>query len=113
MGGWRDRNEGPDNFITVKLQQAEEEIRIVNAELASELYFKIKGIVRKPHDLNATKVRKMLVECGLENSLVDRITQTFETTDDAHHAPVDYATHRERIRKYHDWAHDLAKLVGL
>jgi hypothetical protein len=116
---WTERLKEVDAIVknhtatSVKLQQAEEEIRIVNAELASELYFKIKGIVRKPHDLNATKVRKMLVECGLENSLVDRITQTFETTDDAHHAPVDYATHRERIRKYHDWAHDLAKLVGL
>ena len=95
-----------------KLQQAEEEIRIVNAELTSELYFKIKGIRKKPHDLNSTKVRKMLVECGIDSTLVDRITQTFETTDDAHHAPVDYSAHRQRIRRYHAWAHELAKLLG-
>jgi len=95
-----------------KLQQAEGEIRIVNAELTSELYFKIKGIKKKPHDLNSTKVRKMLVECGIDSTLVDRITQTFETTDDAHHAPVDYSAHRQRIRRYHAWAHELAKLLG-
>jgi hypothetical protein len=96
---------------SVKLQQAEEEIRIVNTELTSELYFKIKGVRKNLHDLNSTKVRKMLVECGIENSLVDRIMQTFETTDDAHHAPVDYAAHRQRIQCYHAWANELAKLL--
>jgi DNA repair exonuclease SbcCD ATPase subunit len=96
---------------SVKLQQAEEEIRIVNAELTSELYFKIKGVRKNPHDLNSTKVRKMLVECGIKNGLVDKITQTFETTDDAHHAPVDYATHRQRIQCYHTWANELSKLL--
>ena len=96
---------------SVKLQQAEEEIRIVNAELTSELYFKIKGIQKKPHDLNSTKVRKMLVECGVNSNLVDRITETFETTDDAHHAPVDYTANRQRIQCYHAWAHELAKLL--
>lgn len=94
---------------SVKLQQAEEEIRIVNGEITSELYFKIKGVRKKAHNLNSTKVRKMLVECGIESNLVDRITQTFETTDDAHHAPVEYAAHRERIKCYHAWSHELAK----
>lgn len=96
----------------VKLQQAEEEIRIVNAELTSELYFKIKKVRKKPHDLNSMKVRKILLECGVENSLVDRITQTFQTTDDAHHAPVNYTTHRQRIQRYHAWAYELANLLS-
>lgn len=100
------------NATSVKLQQAEEEIRIVNAELTSELYFTIKGVRKKPHDLNSTKVRKMLVECGVDSGLVDRITQTFETTDDAHHAPVSYTANRERIQCYYVWAHDLAKHLG-
>lgn len=99
------------NATKVKLQQAEEEIRIVNAELTSELYFKIKGVRKKPHDLNQSEVRKILIKCGAESSLVDRITQTFETTDDAHHAGEDYSAHRQRIRKYHGWAHELAQLV--
>ena len=115
---WKERLKEVDAIVkdqtatSVQLQQAEEEIRIVNAELASELYFKIKGVRKKPHDLNSTKVRKMLVECGIDSSLVDRITQTFETTDDAHHAPVDYAAHRQRIQRYHDWAQELAKHMG-
>jgi len=115
---WTERLKEVDAIVkdqtatSVKLQQAEEEIRIVNAELTSELYFKIKRIRKKPHDLNSTKVRKMLVECGIDSSLVDRITQTFETTDDAHHAPADYAAHRQRIQRYHAWAHELARLLG-
>ena len=114
---WEERLKEVDAIIkdqtasSIKLQQAEEEIRIVTAELASEIYFKIKGVRIKPHSLNSTKVRKMLVECGIDSSLVDRLTQTFETTDDAHHAPVDYAAHRQRIQRYHAWAHELANLL--
>ena len=54
----------------------------------------------------------MLIECGIENGLVDRITQTFETTDDAHHAPVEYVAHRQKIQRYHGWAHELSKFLG-
>lgn len=97
---------------SVKLQQAEEEIRIAIAELASELYLKKKRDRKSPHDLNSRKVRGMLLECGVEAGLVDRITQTFETTDDAHHAPADYAAQRERIRRYHAWVHELAQLLN-
>jgi hypothetical protein len=115
---WTERLKEVDAIVkdqtatSVKLQQAEEEIRFVIAELTSELYFKIKGIRKKPHDLNSMKVRKMLVECGIDSNLVDRITQTFETTDDAHHAAVDYAAHRQRIQRYHAWTHELANLLG-
>ena len=115
---WTERLKEVDAIVkdqtatSVKLQQAEEEIRIVNAELTSELYFKIKRVRKKPHDLNSTKVRKILVECGIDSSLVDRITQTFETTDDAHHPSVDYTAHRQRIQRYYAWAHELARLLG-
>jgi hypothetical protein len=97
---------------SVRLQQAEEEIRIVIAELSSELYFKMKGVRKSPHNLNSTKVRKMLLECSVEDNLIDRITQTFETTDDSHHATINYVVHRQRIQCYHTWAHDLAQLVS-
>lgn len=97
---------------SVKLQQAEEEIRIINAEITCQLYFKIKGVQKKPNNLNSTKIRMMLIECGIENGLVDRITQTFETTDDAHHAPVEYVAHRQKIQRYHGWAHELSKFLG-
>lgn len=115
---WTERLGGVDAILkdpnagSLRLQQAEEEIRIIVAELASEVYLKKKGIRKSPHDLNSTKVRKMLLECSIEEGLVDKIIQTFETTDDAHHAPVNYAVHRERIRHYHAWAHELAKHLG-
>jgi len=97
---------------SVRLQQAEEEIRITIAQITSELYFKKKGVAKSPHNLNSTKVRKLLLECSVESGLVDRIIQTFETTDDAHHAPVDYAAHRQRIQRYHAWVHELVKLLS-
>lgn len=114
---WKERLKQVDAIIkdqtasSIKLQQAEEEIRFVNEELTSEIYFKIKGVKISPKNLNAARVRKMLVECGVENSLVDRITQTFETTDIAHHASEEYAAHRQRIQRYHAWAHELANLL--
>lgn len=97
---------------TVKLQQAEQEIRIVVAQLTCEVYRKTKGVSKSPHDLNSTKVRKMLVECGVRADLVDRIRQTFDTTDPAHHASENYAPDRQRIRVYYDWAHELAQLLS-
>jgi hypothetical protein len=96
---------------SVRLQQAEAEIRIIVAELTSELYFKRRGAKKDPSKLNARQVRKALVECGVPDGLVDRIDQTFETTDNSHHAPSDYAAHRERIKQYHAWACELANLV--
>ena len=112
---WKERLKEVDAILkeptasSVKLQQAEEEIRIVVAELTCELYCKVHGIRKRPSDLNSARTRKMLVECGVDNSLVDRVTMTFETTDDAHHAPGDYEAHRQRIREYHSWAHELAQ----
>lgn len=115
---WKERLKEVDAIVNdptasrIRLQQAEEEIRIVTAEITCELYCKVHGVRRKPSDLNSTKTRKMLVECGVDSSLVDRITMTFETTDDAHHAPGNYEAHRQRIREYHSWAHELAQKLG-
>jgi DNA repair exonuclease SbcCD ATPase subunit len=99
------------NAGTVILQQAEEEIRIVITELSSELYRKKTGNTKSPHKLNSTQVEKMLTECGIDTGLRDRIIQTFCTTDDSHHTPTNYFPDRERIRQYHSWVHELAKLL--
>lgn len=99
------------NASSIKLQQAEEEIRIVITEITSELYLKEKGDRKGPHNLNSSKVRKMLTECSVRADLVDRIVQTFQTTDDAHHAPGDYAPQKERLRQYYSWVYELAKLL--
>lgn len=115
---WRQRLNEVDailkdkNADNVKLQQAEEEIRIVVALLSVDLYRKRLRIEKSPHDINSDKARKILVECGVDTGLIDRITQTFSTTDDAHHAPFDYAVHRQRIQLYAGWANELAQLVG-
>jgi hypothetical protein len=97
---------------SIRLQQAEEEVRITIADITSELYLKKKGAWKSPNKLNSAEVRRMLLECSVEAGLLDRITQTFKTTDDAHHAPKDYAAQRERIRRYHSWIHELAKLLN-
>jgi hypothetical protein len=100
-----------ETATAVTLQQAEEEIRIIVAQLASEYYLKVKGVKKSPHNLNGAKVRKMLLECGTDGGLVDRVYQTFGTTDDAHHAPKDYVPERQRIRRYYDYCWELAQLV--
>jgi hypothetical protein len=95
---------------TVRLQQAEEEIRLAVTDLTSALYSKTKGVKKDANKLNARDVRKCLIECNLPTDLIDRIGQTFETTDDAHHI-TDYSPHRERIRRYHSYVHELAKTL--
>lgn len=92
-----------------KLQQAEEEIRIVVGDIASQLYKKTTGTAKNPNKLNSKDINKMLLECGVDSNLVDRIVGTFGTTDDSHHDPTEYSPNRERIRCYYNWAHDLAK----
>ncbi|APV45065.1 AAA domain-containing protein [Dehalogenimonas formicexedens] len=113
---WKQRLDEVDAILkdntadSIRLQQAEEEIRIVVCDITAGLYLNKKGIQRNPSTFNSAMVRKTLIECGVTMDLVDRVGQTFETTDDAHHAPKDYAAHRQRIRCYHNWAHALAKL---
>ena len=96
---------------TVKLQQAEEEIRILVCQITCELYEKQKGIKRSPHSLNSSEVERMLTQCGVETRLVNQILQTFCTTDDSHHAPATYCPDRDRIRQYHGWVTQLSKVL--
>jgi len=95
---------------TVRLQQAEEEVRLAVTDLVSAIYFQKKAVLKDPNKLNQRNVRKCLVECNLSADSLDHIDQTFETADDAHHV-TDYSTHRERIRRYHSYLHELAKYL--
>jgi hypothetical protein len=114
---WQERLKGVKGILndpyadSIKLQQAEEEIRITIADLTSEIYKKIKGIKKSPHDLNSSKVMTMLTECGVKTDLVNKIGQTFCTTNDSHHAPDTYSPNRDRIMKYHSWTHELSKYL--
>jgi hypothetical protein len=85
----------------VRLQQAEEELRIATCQLAAEV---AKAKLNKQvgsHSLNSEKVRSILGEAGCPSNLLDRVVATFKTTDDAHHAPKNYQPNRQRIRQYH------------
>ena len=95
---------------TVRLQQAEEEIRLAVTDLTSKIYSQKKRVNKDANKLNGSEVRKCLVECGLPTDVINRIYQTFETTDDAHHI-TDYAPHRERIKCYHSYVHQLSKYL--
>jgi hypothetical protein len=85
----------------VRLQQAEEELRIATCQLAAEAAKAKLNRTVGSHSLNSDKVRSILSEAGCPTNLLDRVVATFTTTDDAHHAPKDYQPNRERIRRYH------------
>jgi DNA repair exonuclease SbcCD ATPase subunit len=93
--------------MPVRLQQAEEEIRIAACQLTAEIAKKKLGRDRSPHNINSKDLRAILNEAGCPAALVDRVAATFGTTDDAHHAPKDYQPNPERIRQYHGALLDL------
>lgn len=92
----KDPKSGP-----VRLQHAEEEIRIAAAQLTSEVSKTRLGRVVGPHNVNSDKARSILTEANCPSPLVDRVIATFATTDPAHHAPKRYTTSAERVRQYH------------
>ena len=95
----------------VRLQQAEEELRITASQLAAEAAKVKLGRPVGAHNLNKDRVRAILTEAGCDARLVDRVVATFNTTDDAHHAPKGYEPNRERIRQYHGALCDLKNWI--
>ncbi|NPV69781.1 MAG: AAA family ATPase [Firmicutes bacterium] len=97
--------------LEVKMQQAEEEIRLVVTDVTSQIYLRHKGQWKDPGKLNSKDVARLLTECGVDSGLVQRIVMTFKTTDEAHHVSSKYQPDRQRLRCYHSWAHELGKLL--
>lgn len=95
--------------LPVRLQQAEEEIRIAACQLVAVIAKKKLGRDTSPHNMNSKDVRSILNEAGCTPLLVDRVFATFGTTDDAHHAPKDYQPNVERIRQYYGALVELKK----
>lgn len=91
------------NATPVRLQQAEEEIRIAVCQLTADVARGRLGRATGARGINSERARAILTEAGCPAALVDRVIATFSTTDPAHHAPKDYAPNAERIRQYH-WA---------
>jgi hypothetical protein len=96
---------------SVRLQQAEEELRQVLHQFACMLYEGVKGVSKSPASLNAEKVRIMLTECGLAIELINKVGTIFDTVDDAHHAEPGYSPNRQKLRQYYEIAVRLGKAV--
>jgi hypothetical protein len=84
----------------IRLQHAEEEVRLAACQLAADVSTRLLKRPTRGHSLNGTKARTILVEAGCPLSLVDRVSGTFKTADDAHHVG-DYAAAAQRVRQYH------------
>ena len=96
---------------SIKLQQAEEELRQVIHQLACSLHEAVRGVPKNPANLSAEKVRKILTECGIATELVNKVMAAFETIDDAHHAPPGYSPNRQKLRQYYEIAVRLSQAV--
>ena len=96
---------------SVRLQQAEEELRQVLHQLACTLHEGVKGIPKNPATLNSEKVLKVLTECGIATPQVNRVMLIFETLDDAHHAAPEYSANRQKLRQYYETAMQLSKAI--
>ncbi len=96
---------------SVRLQHAEEEVRIVANQLAVDLLFKKTAKKKSAHSLNAEETKKILLSCGIEAAFANKIMSAFETVDPAHHAEKGYAPSRERIKAYYSWLKDLQQKV--
>jgi len=94
---------------SIQLQQAEEEIRITACQLAADIAKRKLGKDRSAHNLNYVSVRTILLEASCPQPLLDRVTATFGTTDEAHHAPKDYQPNAHRIKQYHQSLCELKK----
>jgi len=95
----------------VEVQAAEQEIRIVVTDLASELYLRKHGERKSTRNMGSAEVKRLLTSCGVEQGLVNRIGQTFATSDEAHHASESHAVSRNKVKTYANWATDLMKVV--
>lgn len=88
------------NATSVRLQQAEEEIRLAACQITTEIAKVKLNRDTSPHNMNSRDVRAILNEAGYAAPLIDRVVATFGTTDDAHHTPKHYQPNAQRIRQY-------------
>lgn len=100
------------NADSVRLQQAEEELRQVLHQYACILHEGVRGVPKNPASLNADRMRKILLECGLELALVGKVMTIYETLDNAHHASPAYAPNRQKLRQYYDTAVSLSQVIN-
>lgn len=83
----------------VKIQQAEEEIRLISCQLAAEIARTKLSRVTSPHNMNVTAVRNILVSAGVPSDDTDFLCTFFNVSDDSHHAPKTYEANIQRVRQ--------------
>jgi hypothetical protein len=96
----------------VRLQHAEEEVRIAVCQLTAEVSRIKLGRPTSGHSINSAKARTILTEAGCQGTLIDRVNASFSTTDPSHHAPKNYAPNAERVRQYYGMLTDLRNWLG-
>jgi len=112
---WKQRLDTVDALIKsthsnqIFVQLAEQEMRQVLVQLTCEVYKKKTSKSKNPNNVGEKEINKMLTESGIPSNLVNNISQAFVTIDDAHHTSDHYVTGREKVKRYHSLAHELAK----
>ncbi|MCX5726885.1 MAG: hypothetical protein NT030_06930, partial [Candidatus Saganbacteria bacterium] len=96
---------------SVRLQQAEEELRLAACQLASRIAEAKLGRTTSPHNMNKNDVRAILIEAGIAASVVDQIQAMFISADDAHHTPKTYQPNTQRIRQAIASLRNVSKLI--
>jgi hypothetical protein len=96
---------------SVRLQQAEEEIRLACCQIAAEIGWHKLHRQTSPHNMNGKDVRAVLNEAGYSAAQVDKVSGMFPSADDAHHAPKHYEPNVERIRQHIATLEELYKSV--
>ncbi len=97
---------------SIRLQQAEEEIRIVACQLASRAAKSKLGRDTSPHNMNKNDVRAILTTAGIASEYIDRIQAMFVNADPAHHAPRGYQPNAQRIRQALASIREVSKQLG-
>ncbi|MGZ4971354.1 MAG: AAA family ATPase [Limisphaerales bacterium] len=99
------------NATSVRLQHAEEELRLAACQLASQIAKEKLSRTTSPHNMNKGDVRSILVTAGVAADAVDRIQATFVNSDDAHHAPKTYQPSAQRIKHAITSIREVLKLI--
>ncbi|MDO8469898.1 MAG: AAA family ATPase [bacterium] len=96
---------------SVRLQQAEEEIRLAAYQLASAVAMDKLGRQTSPHNMNKKDVRSILLEAGVATDEVDRLYAVFVNANDSHHTPKTYQPNVQRIRQAISTLREIRKLT--
>lgn len=85
---------------SIRLQQAEEELRLAACQIASDIAAEKLKRFTSAHNMNGKDVRAIMNQAGYPAETVDKVAAVFSTADDAHHAPKQYQPNAHRIRQH-------------